>query len=60
MSALYGIAKSTAVAIVHEGVIVLLKHLVPVSIKFPIGDELEQVMCDYGSIQWIAHVCRCN
>lgn len=50
LSALYGVAKSTAVSIVHEGVTMLLRCLVPVSIRFPTGTELEQVMVDFESL----------
>ena len=47
---MYAIAKSTIVSIIHEGIAVLLEHLVPASFKFLTGDELEQVMCDLESL----------
>ena len=50
LAALYAIAKSVAVAIVHEGITMFLQELVPVSIKFPTGSELQQVMCDLESL----------
>lgn len=50
LAALYAIAKSTAVGIVHEGVTVLYEHLVAESILFPTGTELDQVMCDFESL----------
>ena len=50
VSAMYAIAKSTSVAIIHEGIHVLLERLVPESIKFPTGKELDQVMCDLESL----------
>ena len=50
LSTLHAVAKSTAVSIFHEGVTVLPQHLVPASIKFPSGAELEQVMIDLESL----------
>ena len=50
VSALYAVAKSTVISIVHEGVSVLLQRLVPVSIKFPTGSELDQVITDLESL----------
>ena len=50
VSALYAVAKSTSISIIHEGVIVLLHHLVPASIKFPTGSELKQVIDDFESL----------
>ena len=52
LSALYASAKSIAIAIMHEGitVTVLQEKLVPASIRFPTGAELEQVMCDLESL----------
>jgi len=38
--------KATVVSIVHEGITILLTELVPSSIVFPTGAELEQVICD--------------
>ena len=50
LSALYAISKSTAIAIVYEGITVLQEKLVPASIRFPTGAELEQVMRDLESL----------
>ena len=50
VSALYAVAKSTVISIVHEGVSVLLQRLVPVSIKFPTGSELDQVITDLETL----------
>ena len=50
VSALYAVAKSTVISIVHEGVSVLLQRLVPVSFKFPTGSELDQVITDLESL----------
>ncbi len=44
LASLFSIGKSTAVEIVHTGVSVLRKHMVPKSIVFPTGDELRQVV----------------
>ena len=50
LAALYAIAKSTAIAIVHEGITVLHKELVPESIRLPTGSEFDQVMYDFKSL----------
>ena len=50
LAALYAIAKSTAIMIVHEGVSNLHQNLVPSSIKFPVGPELDQVICDFEEL----------
>ena len=50
VAALYGIAKSTAVAIVHEGVSIPYQCLMAETILFPTGAELVQVVCDFESL----------
>ena len=50
LSALYAIAKSTAIAVVHEGITMLHCELVPESIRLPTGSEFDQVMCDFQSL----------
>ena len=47
---MYAIAKSTSVSMIHEDIAVLPENLVPASIKFPTGNELEQMMCHLESL----------
>ena len=68
LAALYGIAKSTVVAIVHQGITILHEKLVHEAILFPTGPELEQVMVDFealcglpccgGALDGTTHSCR--
>lgn len=53
---IHGVVKSTAVAIVYEGIEVLCQHMVPSSIHFPTGNELSQVLCDS---QALCHLPQC-
>ena len=50
LAALYAIAKSTTIAIVHEGITILHQELVPESIRLPTGSEFDQVMYDFESL----------
>ena len=50
LAALYAIAKSTVVAIVHQGITILREKLVHEAILFPTGSELEQVMIDFEAL----------
>ena len=50
LAAMYAIAKSTAVMIVHEGISNLHWNLVPLSVKFPVGAELDQVICGFEEL----------
>ena len=50
LAVLYGIAKSTVVAIVHQGITILQEKLVHEAILFPTGPELEQVMLDFEAL----------
>ena len=47
---MYAIAKSTAVMIIHKGISNLHQNLVPLSVKFPVGAELDQVICDFEEL----------
>ena len=47
LAAMYAIGKSTVVAIAHEGIAILRERLVPETILFPTGRELDQVMVDF-------------
>ena len=49
----HGIAKSTAVKIVHETVRALKMHMVPNSIRFPEGQELKRVMAEFESLSFL-------
>ena len=50
LAALYGIGKSTVVALVHQGIAILRERLFHDAIKFPTGPELEQVIVDFESL----------
>ena len=50
LAALYGIAKFTVVAIVHQDITILREKLVHEAILFPTGSELEQVMVDFEAL----------
>ena len=50
LAVLYALGKSTIVSIVHEGIDILCKRLVPQAIKFPTGSELSQVMVDFKAL----------
>ena len=50
LAVLYALGKSTIVSIVHEGIDILCKGLVPQAIKFPTGSELSQVMVDFEAL----------
>ena len=56
VAGLFCIGKSTAVAIVHSGVHVLRRHMVPSAILFPTGSELDQVLCDFEAL---CHLPQC-
>ena len=47
---MYAIGRSTVVAIVHEGIAILQKKLVPEAILFPTGRELDQVLMDFAAL----------
>ena len=51
LALMYGVGKSTAVAVVHDTVKHLRAHLVPDSIQFPKGRELEQVLVDFENLR---------
>ena len=46
----YSVGKSTAVTVVHDTIRILMEHLVLDSIRFPTGQELEQVLVDFESL----------
>ena len=50
LSIIYRVAKASIVSIVHEGMYVLRRFLVPDSIRLPIGDELDQVIADFEAL----------
>ena len=50
LAALYAVGKSTVVSIVHTLVDELRQRLVPEAIRFPTGQELEQVMVDFEDL----------
>lgn len=50
LSLLYAVGKSTAVTIVHDTIAELKECLVPNSIKFPQGAELDQVISDFEAL----------
>lgn len=50
LSLLFGVAKSTSVAVVHDTVRELHLQLVPKAIKFPTGRRLRQVMREFKSL----------
>ena len=53
---LYGIGKSTAVAVVHDTVSVLKERLVKATIRFPEGRELQKTMDEFSLL---ARLPRC-
>lgn len=50
VAALYAVGKATVVAIVHNLVAALRQRLIPDSIRFPSGSELEQVIVDFKEL----------
>ena len=56
VAGLFCIGKSTPVAIVHNDVHVLRKHMISSAILFPAGSELDQVLCDFEAL---CHLPRC-
>ena len=50
LASLYAVGKSTAVNIVHSTIKVLKRDLVPDSVRFPEGQELEQVINDFEQL----------
>ena len=56
VAGLFCIGKSTAVAIVRNGIHVLRRHMVPSAILFPTGSELDQVLCDFEAL---CHLLQC-
>ena len=50
VAVLYAVGKATVVAIVHDMVSILRQKLVPDSIKFPAGQELNQVIIDFQEL----------
>ena len=56
LALLYAVGKSTAVEIVHSTIAVLKRDLVPDSIQFPEGHELQQVITDF---QHLAGLPQC-
>ena len=56
LALLYAVGKSTAVEIVHSTIAVLKRDLVPDSIRFPEGHELQQVITDF---QHLAGLPQC-
>ena len=55
LSIIYRVAKASIVSIVHEGMYVLRRFLVPDSIRFSTGDELDQAIADFEALCCLPH-----
>ena len=50
LAALYAVGESTVVAVVHDLIDELCQRLVPDAIRFPTGQELDQVIVDFEDL----------